>query len=509
MNRPYKFAGLLITLLALAFTSFTLVSAAEPAVPTTTIDRIQDTTPGMKVIIGGTSSLSEVIVKVIAPDKTVLFYDIAAVSGGKYAVSFTLPGGAAAGQYQAAAGNGTNVANAVFNVYSVGCGSCGGGIGGGGSGTGTPAPGTVVFTGADIPEAQNGVVTLSVDFGAGQAGGTIELPANLAELAGADVLLVLPEGSIRLPKEVLAELAKLVPAGEQAADSRIVLHIRGLDDEELKSAVSALAQGNAGTTIQSAGQALELTLAVKGASGTETKLEKFVKPVTLSLKLSAGADKQLSGIYYIPGSGKAEYAGGTLQGDSIVTAVSHFSAYAALTSSKTFNDMPASHWAYTYVRVLSAKHVIEGVSPTAFSPSKQLTRAEFVTMLARYLKLEPAAGAAPFHDVLAGSWYAEAVSAAYAKGLVTGVSKDSFAPDQKLTREELAVLLARVQASGAAAKPSGFKDAGSISSWARASVNSVLESGLMTGLPDNRFAPQAQATRAEAAKVIYMLDQHS
>ncbi|MGO4494871.1 S-layer homology domain-containing protein [Paenibacillus sp. 2RAB27] len=79
--------------------------------------------------------------------------------------------------------------------------------------------------------------------------------------------------------------------------------------------------------------------------------------------------------------------GGKLDKDVIKAEINHFSKYAVLEVSKTYSDVPSSHWASYVIKELAAKQIVEGTSATTFEPERSVTRAEFTTLLVRALKL--------------------------------------------------------------------------------------------------------------------------
>ncbi|EQD79687.1 S-layer domain protein, partial [mine drainage metagenome] len=107
----------------------------------------------------------------------------------------------------------------------------------------------------------------------------------------------------------------------------------------------------------------------------------------------------------------------------------------------------------------------------------------------------------PFSDVPAGAWYTPYVVAALRAGLVQGVSANTFAPGAPLTREELAVMLARALHLTHTVSLT-FTDRGTIGAWALPSVQEVVAAGYMQGFADGRFEPAATATRAQVATVL-------
>lgn len=131
-------------------------------------------------------------------------------------------------------------------------------------------------------------------------------------------------------------------------------------------------------------------------------------------------------------------------------------------------------------------------------------------MLVRVLGVKPE-GKAGFADIAAGKWYASYVAAASRLGIVKGRSDTAFAPNDPISREEMAVMIIRAHevkkglTVQAAAQELTFADRSQISKWAAESVIAAAELKLVQGKPDGSFAPKGKMTRAESAQVIYNL----
>ncbi|MNC20503.1 Endo-1,4-beta-xylanase A precursor [compost metagenome] len=174
---------------------------------------------------------------------------------------------------------------------------------------------------------------------------------------------------------------------------------------------------------------------------------------------------------------------------------------------RSFGDL-AGHWAAKDTELLAAKGIIDGIADNRFAPEGILTRAEIAALLVRATGLEESQPAANgLKDVETGGWYAGYVQAAVSAGLIDGYEDGTFRAGSPVTREELAVLLTRAlalaghRADGSAAA-AAFTDGSSVSSWAKDAVGAAQAAGLVNGLEDGSFRPQAQATRAEAAAMI-------
>lgn len=175
-------------------------------------------------------------------------------------------------------------------------------------------------------------------------------------------------------------------------------------------------------------------------------------------------------------------------------------------SASQFTDLTSGSWYYDGVRYALENGLMTGTSARTFAPDRPVTRAMLVTILWR-LAGEPYGCVSPFEDVLPGSWYAQAVSWAYDKGIVTGVTATSFQPGAPVTREQLCAILCRYAAltgknTAASASLDAFTDRAQVSAYAEASVRWALQTGLLTGVGDGRLAPRSGATRAQLAVLL-------
>ena len=134
--------------------------------------------------------------------------------------------------------------------------------------------------------------------------------------------------------------------------------------------------------------------------------------------------------------------------DAVTGIISGIVASGALqpgASASQFADLTSGSWYYDGVRYALENGLMTGTSARTFAPDRPVTRAMLVTILWR-LAGEPYGRVSPFEDVLPGSWYAQAVSWAYDKGIVTGVTATSFQPGAPVTREQLCAILCRYAA---------------------------------------------------------------
>ncbi|AFC28760.1 alpha amylase catalytic subunit [Paenibacillus mucilaginosus 3016] len=347
--------------------------------------------------------------------------------------------------------------------------------------------------------------------------GQILLPPSAgSELARAQKrLLIQSKGSsVELPSSVLLALADQLNK-EALAASQIRIALQPDSSAVIEEAVKAAGRAS-GAAIRPMGAVTEFTLTIEPKDGDSRGLNSFPEPVILRLPLpSQGAAVELLGIYHLDESGgKWNYAGGKpdVPNGTLEAALTHNSKYAVLEYSKSYTDVTAQHWAYDTIRVLSAKHAVQGVTASEFAPEKITTRADFVTILVRALGIPYAEDrSTPFVDLPAGEWYTGAAAAAVQAGLVQGVDETHFAPEAPITREQMAALMVRAYEykSGkrltAGGQLNSYHDADQVSSWAADAVNKAITAGFMQGRSEGYFDPTAEATRAETAAVIYKL----
>ncbi|MFZ5652133.1 MAG: S-layer homology domain-containing protein [Bacillota bacterium] len=241
----------------------------------------------------------------------------------------------------------------------------------------------------------------------------------------------------------------------------------------------------------------------------------FAVPVTLTLKVAVPPlvrPENLALAWYDKSAGKwiAIPAVVDLNRGLILARVQHFSHYAVFAREpvKPFADVtPASFgWAKDSIETLAGAGIVAGVDGKRFEPERVVTRAEFASLLVKSLGLHTQPGIThPFKDVGSGDWYAGAVTAAYGAGLLKGYGDGTFRPDSTVTREEVAIMLAKATKLQATEQKTNFTDGGRIASWARAGVAAAVAQGLIKGFPDGTFRPDTAAGRAQCAVMVYRM----
>ncbi len=352
-------------------------------------------------------------------------------------------------------------------------------------------------------QAQNMQTSLKikVDSGSGATGVSVTLPqAAVSTLTDGEASLTVSStvATVTLDSTTLAEIGKqasgdvtitatAADTSALSADTKTAIGIRPVYDLKITSG---------STTVSSFG------------GGTAT--------VSVPYTPAAGEDVNAIVVYYINASGELVTVPNCVydaKTGTVTFTTTHFSTYAVGYNAVSFSDVSDSAWYADYVAYLAARNIIGG-NNGAFSPAADITRVEFVTILAR-MSGDDLSGykTSSFSDVSADSWYFTAVQWANKAGIASGYD-GAFSPDATITREQMAAMLYRyAEYKGMVSNAEGmsvreFTDYDSISSWAQAPIQWAMNNDIISGNPDGSFAPSANATRAQAAKMISTLIQN-
>ena len=172
----------------------------------------------------------------------------------------------------------------------------------------------------------------------------------------------------------------------------------------------------------------------------------------------------------------------------------------------------AGHWAEKEINILNQKKIVNGDPQSNFHPDDQITRAEFAAILVRALGIEQTIQIqGRFNDVPADEWYFNVINTAADVGLLNGYTPTTFGPEDPITREQIAVMITRAlsykgknieSGTTGASILAAFEDSQQISSWAINSVITAVQQEIFNGRSTIQFAPQDNATRAEAAVIV-------
>ncbi|WP_179223689.1 S-layer homology domain-containing protein [Paenibacillus tyrfis] len=240
------------------------------------------------------------------------------------------------------------------------------------------------------------------------------------------------------------------------------------------------------------------------------------QPLKLTLTYDAskvGAGSKPAVYYYNETFARWIYLGGSVTGNGQITAESKRFAKIAVFPIRltSFSDM-TGHWAAIYVDRLLGMGVVHGFEDGTFRPDQTVTRAQLVKMIADALALKTSGTPTRFADRdSVPDWAKDAIADAVQAGIIQGYEEKGapwFKPEQPFTRAELVVVLARILEQNSANRTkeiAGFNDQKDIPDWAQQAVQATFAKKIISGYPDGSFRPGNHVTRAEAAKMIYML----
>ncbi len=198
--------------------------------------------------------------------------------------------------------------------------------------------------------------------------------------------------------------------------------------------------------------------------------------------------------------------------------VGTMAAPAMAVSVDQFTDIKTTDWFYPYVQKVAEKDYMIGVGGNLFAPTTEMSRAMFVTVLARLEGVDEENAKSNFDDVPDNTWYTSAVNWAAENGIVEGNGAGKFMPEDEITRQDMCTMMARYvtyhqkKHNVTHVKPGTektFTDEDQIADYAAKFVEQCVAWGLIEGNDLGQFMPKSFATRAEAAAVISRLSWRS
>ena len=176
------------------------------------------------------------------------------------------------------------------------------------------------------------------------------------------------------------------------------------------------------------------------------------------------------------------------------------------------SDVNNNHWACTYIKNLNETGIISGYPDGTFKPENTVTREEFVKMIVSAAGLYNNAAECDFSDVNQTDWFYTYIASANEAGAVSGITQDTFGVGRPVTRQDVAIIGSRIldklkgtNKSSLKSATTNFADNDIISEYAIPGVAALVNIGVINGFEDNTFRPGEFLTRAQAAKIIYMI----
>lgn len=298
----------------------------------------------------------------------------------------------------------------------------------------------------------------------------VELPASavsgIGEKTDADLCVETPAGSVTFPNAMLEELGRGdVTVSFEKNDDTVSVQV-SVDGELLETLPG------------------QVKVSVPLGDGEVAVLEEADGSVTL-----------------LPKS--------VVEGDTTYLVLDSSATVKIINNSRDFEDVQ-SEWFSSAVNFVAVHGLFYGTSDTEFSPNANMTRADLTTVLWRLESSVESDGGIDFTDVPGDVYYTDAIEWASANHIIEGTAPGVFAPDNHVTRQEMVTMVYRyVKSLGIepddTASLDGFKDADSVASWAKEAMEWAVSSGILQGDANGALAPEAAATRAEAAAILERL----
>jgi len=207
------------------------------------------------------------------------------------------------------------------------------------------------------------------------------------------------------------------------------------------------------------------------------------------------------------GGGGGGGGGGFVSGGGVTPYVDKPSqTHAPSQQTEKFTDLGGFEWAKDAIYALADKGVISGYDDSTFKPSSNVKREEFVKMLVCLYEVSNVGDVSSFEDADRNAWYYDYIKMGVGAQLVFGISESRFGVGMPITRQDLAVMAYRAMKTDfVPEKEATFSDFDEISDYAKTAVMVLSEKGIISGDEKGNFLPKDNATRAEAARILYLL----
>ncbi|MDF2650659.1 MAG: hypothetical protein K0Q73_6464, partial [Paenibacillus sp.] len=342
------------------------------------------------------------------------------------------------------------------------------------------------------------------------------------ELIAKNGKLIVKTGEIKLviPAAVMDQSAILKALGTTADQVKVRLQILKISDTSVHANLVNDAKGEG--VLRNTGVVYEFLLQAE-AGGSKLPISNFNDhPVTGEIAWmpefqQLGAEHMVGVYKFNESNGQWVWTPSKVEraNNRILFKTDSFSRYAVMAYGVNFTDT-AAHWGRTNIEALASRSVIQGTGANRFEPEKQVTRAEFASMLVRAVgSVKTAKSGTTFPDVSEADWFHDAVLRAADMGIIHGYEDGTFRPKETITRQQMAVMIARSMSStgltpdgnteDASKQLNGFNDKAEVQPWASAEMAQALKFGFIQGKGDRLLAPSDTATRAEAATMLLRL----
>lgn len=235
--------------------------------------------------------------------------------------------------------------------------------------------------------------------------------------------------------------------------------------------------------------------------------------IRIPYTLREGEDANAVVVYYLGDDGTLELVRGSYNAnnETVTFTVSHFSQYVVGYNEITFADNASGEWYYNAVRFIAARGITKGTDANHYSPGSAITRGQFIVMLMRAYGIGPDETPADNFADAGDCYYTNYLAAAKRLGISNGIGENLFAPENKISRQDLFTLLYRtlnilgeLPEASVDADLTDFSDGDCVASYAQDPLKALVKGGIVAG-SNGKLLPLNNASRAEMAMVFYRL----
>jgi uncharacterized repeat protein (TIGR02543 family) len=376
---------------------------------------------------------------------------------------------------------------------------------------------TVSITDKTVTDAFNKALAEAKKNGTEQNGITVVLRVDTGNKTGSNVTVNLPKA---VQDTIIAKKIVNTIVVVDNPDIRVGMDLATIQEinKQAKSDVNITAtRTNSGKLTGEAKKAIgsRPVFDLKVNYGNGKAVSSFgAGSVSVTIPYTLGANEKAGNVQavYVDSKGKVHWLVNSVY-DSVEKVLrfstDHFSTYGIgyKQTGTAFTDI-AGHWAKEDIEFVASRGLFSGTSETKFSPNTAMTRGMFVTALGRLANADVSGYAkSSFSDVKDDAYYMGYIEWASKNNIVNGVGNGKFAPDQSITREQMAVIMSNYAKTIGYALPKVhieniFTDNAKISTYAKEAVKQMQMAGVISGKNGNLYDPQGTATRAEVSAVL-------
>jgi hypothetical protein len=315
--------------------------------------------------------------------------------------------------------------------------------------------------------------------------------------------------NVTVTKESITKADKLVVSSSIAnitLDSKALSAIAGAAGSDIKVSASIVEKGALPAAVaQTIGDRPVYDFTITSGTKTISDFEGGKATVSVPYKLKEGENPNAIVVYYLDDSGKLTMVQGVYKNGSIQMTLKHFSKYVIGYNKVSFTDV-ANEWYAPAVNFIAAREITTGVGNNLFAPNAEVSRGQFITILCRAYGIAPKTGD-NFADA-GNTYYTGYLAAAKQLGISSGVGDNKFAPEKKITREEMFTLLYNALKvinelpKDSGKKLSDFTDSKDISKWAADAMKYLVENGVVAG-SNGKLTPKDSSSRGQMAQIFY------